>query len=216
LMTKAVAMMLKFDIGGLPVLARGKLVGIITQSDFLRRSELGTEQRPLRWLEYLTDIGPLAEEYAHSHGRKVEEVMTRDVVTVAVDAPLDEVVRLMEKHDIKRVPVLRGGELVGMVSRSDILHAFIVLSPKPNSASVSDAEIHRQIETELDKQAWAQQSAIDVRVNDGIVDLSGAILDQRQRTALRVAAENVSGVKQVRDRLVLSQSARPQRAGRGS
>ncbi len=133
-----------------------------------------------------------------------------------MDAPLDEVVRLTEKHDIKRVPVLRGSELVGMVSRSDILHAFVVLSPKPNSASVSDAEIRRQIETELDKQAWAQQSAIDVQVNDGIVDLSGAMLDQRQRTALRVAAENVSGVKQVRDRLVLSQAVRPQRAGSGA
>jgi CBS domain-containing protein len=205
LMTTAAEMMLKFDISGLPVVSRGKLVGIITEGDFLRRLELGTEDQPRLRLSDPTEIGPLAEAYAHSHGRKVEEVMTRDVVTATEDTALDDVIKLMAKHNIKRVPVLRNGVLVGMVSRSNILHAFIVLSSKPASESVSDAEIRQRIETELENCSWALQTPVGVQVKDGVVDLSGIIGDPRQRVALRIAAENVLGVKIVRDRLILRQ-----------
>jgi CBS domain-containing protein len=205
--TKAARMMLLYEISGLPVIdSSGKLVGIVTEGDFLRRAELGTERHRKRWVELLVDIGPLAEEYARSHGRKVEEVMTRDVVTVTEDASLEEVARLMERHCIKRVPVLRDAEVIGVVSRANFLRALIVGSPKPASAAASDGAIREQILAQLEKQAWTPHAAVNVGVKDGIVDLGGIILDKRQRSALCIAAENVPGVKEVRDRLVLGQA----------
>ena len=117
LMTKAAHMMLQYDISGLPVVnSKGELVGIITEGDFLRRAEFGTEHNRGRWIKYVADIGPLAAEYARSHGRKVSGVMTKHVVTVTEDTSLEEVVQLMEDHRIKRVPVLRGEKLVGIVT----------------------------------------------------------------------------------------------------
>jgi CBS domain-containing protein len=205
--TKAARMMLLYEISGLPVIdSNGKLVGIVTEGDFLRRAELGTERHRKRWVELLVDSGPLAEEYTRSHGRRVEEVMTRDVVTVTEDTSLEEVARLMERHRIKRVLVLRDAKVIGIVSRADFLHALIVLSPKPASAPASDGAIREQILAELEKQDWTPRAPVNVGVKNGIVDLDGVILDERQRAALCIAAENVPGVKEIRDRLVLSQA----------
>src|SRR5208282_4251086 len=105
-MHKAAKLMLQYEVSGFPVVDRGKLVGIITEGDFLRRVEIGTERRRARWIEVLAGPGRLAEEYAHAHGRKVGEVMTREVVTVAEEASLEEAVGLMESHRVKRLPVL--------------------------------------------------------------------------------------------------------------
>lgn len=204
-MVEAAHMMLKFEIGGLPVVnSGGKLVGIVTEGDFLRRAELGNENRE-RWIKYVTDVGRLAEEYTRSHGRKVSEVMTRNVVTVTEDTSIAEVARLMEHHLINRVPVLSNGAPIGIVSRSNLLHAFIVLSKPTNSAPVSDATIREHIGAELAKQVWMAPSNVNVLVSNGIVDLDGTVLNPRQRMAVRVAAENAPGVKEVYDRLVLSQ-----------
>ena len=203
LMTKAAHMMLQYDVSGLPVInAKGELVGIITEGDFLRRAEFYTEHNRGRRIKYVTDIGPLAAEYARSHGRKVSQVMTKHVVTVAEDTSLEEVVRLMEDHRIKRVPVLRGEKLVGIVSRSNLLHAFIVLSPKTSSVPVSDATIKTQIETELQEEGWTARANVEVLVTEGAVELRGLIFDERQRMALSIAVENVPGVTRVDDHLI--------------
>jgi CBS domain-containing protein len=119
-MKKAAQLMLQYDMSGFPVMDRGKLVGIVTEGDFLRRTEIGTERHRTRWIELLVAPGQLADEYAHAHGRKVEEVMTRDVVTVAEDASLEEAVRLLERHHIKRLPVVKGGAMVGILSRANL------------------------------------------------------------------------------------------------
>src|SRR6476469_407793 len=112
---EAIRIMLQRHISGLPVVDKeGGLVGIITEGDFLRRAETGTQRRRPRWLEFLVGSGRLAQEYAHSHGRKVSEIMTPDPVTVEEDAPLDDVVKLMEKRQIKRVPAVRGNNVVGL------------------------------------------------------------------------------------------------------
>ena len=210
LMADAAHMMLKFDISGLPVVdSRGTLVGIVTEGDFLRRAEFGDDNKDNRerWIRYVPDIGPLAEEYTRAHGRKVSEVMTPNVVTVTEDTSIAEVARLMLHHHINRLPVLSNGVPVGMISRSNLLHAFIVLSKPAHSAPVSDATIREQIGAELAKQAWMTRSAVSVLVNNGIVGLEGTVLIPRQRTAARVAAENVPGVKEVRDCLTLSQAS---------
>src|SRR6266704_1812224 len=120
LMRKAAQLMLQYDVSGFPVLDRGELVGIITEGDFLRRGETGTERHRTRWIEVLAGPGRLAEEYAHAHGRKVGEVMTREVVTIAEDASLEEAVRLMERYHINRLPVVKSDTMVGILSRGNL------------------------------------------------------------------------------------------------
>ena len=114
---EAIDLMTKNHISGLPVIdASGALVGMVTEGDFLRRAETGTARKRPRWLEFLVGPGRLAEEYVETHARKVGEVMTRDLVTIAEDTPLAEVVHQMEHRRVKRLPVMRGTQVVGIVS----------------------------------------------------------------------------------------------------
>lgn len=200
---EAVRIMLLRHISGLPVIKKdGSLVGIVTEGDFLRRTETGTQRRRPRWLEYLVGPGRLADEYTRSHGRKVHEIMTAGALTVTEDTPLDEVVRLMEKRRIKRLPVVRGSEVVGIVSRANLVHALAGLAREVKPTAASDQAIRDRIVAELAGQTWAPTALINVIVRDGVVELWGAITDERERAAIMVAAENASGVKGVNDHLV--------------
>jgi len=201
---QAIRIMLQRRISGLPVIdGAGRLVGIVTEGDFLRRIETGTERRRPRWLEFLIGPGRLADEYTHSHGRKVNEVMTPEPITVNEDAPLDEIVRLMEKRQIKRIPVLRGQQVVGIVTRANLIHALVSVSSEVQpSAESDDAVIRTLFLTELGKEKWAPIALINPIVRNGIIELWGIITDDRERQALIVAAENIPGVKAVRDNLV--------------
>ncbi len=126
---EAARLMLQHHISGLPVVDEGgKLVGVLSEGDFLRRRETRTEHKRSRWLEFLMGPGRIAAEYSHSHGSKVSEVMTTDVQTVADDTPLEEIVELMERKRIKRVPVLCGEQLVGIVTRSNLMHAMVSMA----------------------------------------------------------------------------------------
>jgi CBS domain-containing protein len=126
---EALRLMLQHKISGLPVVdEKGNLAGIVTEGDFLRRAETGTERKRSRWFEFLVGPGALAADYVRSHARRVDEVMTTDIHTITEDAPLDDVVALMEKHRIKRLPVMRGGELVRIVSRANLLHALAAIA----------------------------------------------------------------------------------------
>jgi CBS-domain-containing membrane protein len=191
--------MLQYAISGLPVVdAADRVVGIITEGDLLRRTETGTERRHRpRWLEFLLGPGRLAEEYVHSHSRKVEEVMTRQVVTVAEETPVGEIARLMEQHRIKRVPVIRDNSVVGIVSRANLLRGLARLTDEAPAATANDLAIREQILAELDARAWGRRAPIDIVVRNGIVQLWGPVSDERVAQALRVAAENVAGVKGV-------------------
>lgn len=199
---QAVRIMLQRRISGLPVIGKdGRLAGMVTEGDFLRRAETGTERRRPRWLEYLVGPGRLADEYTHSHGRKVSEIMTVDPVTVTEETSLEEVVKLMEKRQIKRLPVVRGDEVVGIVSRANLVHALAGMARELKPVAVGDQGIRDRLVAELAKQPWAPVALIDVIVKEGIVDLWGTITDERERQAIIVAAENVPGVKRVNDHL---------------
>ncbi len=199
----AARLMLDHRISGLPVLdAEGKLVGIVTEGDFLRRAETGNLRRRTRWIELLLGPGRLADEYVHTHGRKVEEVMTREVVSVGENASLDEVAALMEKRRVKRLPVLRGGQLVGIVSRANLVRALLMLTRTSASPLPGDRAIRDRILAAVDKEPWGPSRTINVVVRDGRVDLYGSIFDEREREALRVLVENIPGVKGVQDHLV--------------
>jgi len=199
---EAARLMLDHGISGLPVVdAEGRLAGIVTEGDLLRRAETGTERRRPRWLELLIGPGKLASEYVRTHGRKVADVMTGDVVSVGEDVPLPELIDLMERKRIKRVPVLRDGRIVGIVSRANLVRALAALAREIAPASATDAAIRARLLDEIDRQPWGPRGSIDVAVRNGTVDLWGVILDERERRALRVAAENVPGVTAVRDHL---------------
>ena len=199
----AEALQLMFDhhISGLPVVdGKAGLVGILTEGDLLRRSEIGTAGQRSRWLDLLI-TGRLANEYVRTHTRRVDDIMTRDVVSVAEDTPLTEVVRLMERHRIKRVPVVRDGALIGIVSRADLLRAIRRLLVTEPKTAASDETIRQHVLAELARAPWAPHG-LTVDVANGVVTLNGVILDEQKRSALRVAAENVPGVKAVADRIV--------------
>jgi CBS domain-containing protein len=198
----AIRLMLDSNVSGLPVLDDGKVVGIVTEGDLLRRGETGTQRRRPRWLEILMGPGRMADEYVTTHGRKVQEIMTADLVSVAGDTPLEEVVGWMERRRIKRVPVIEGDALVGIVSRLDLLRALLRTIEMEHSEERDDDEIREQILAELAKAAWAPRDGLSVSVKDGVVDLNGVILEEKEREALRVLVENVPGVRSVEDHLV--------------
>lgn len=200
---EAIRLMLQNRISGLPVVdAAGDLVGLVTEGDFLRRAEDNTEKHRPHWLEFVLGPGRLAGEYARSHGRKVGEVMSTDAITAQENTPVEEIVRLMETKHIKRVPIVRGKKVVGIVSRANLLHVLGRLAAEAKPTAQTDSEIRTKIIAELAKQSWAPVAGVNILVQDGIVELKGAIFDERQRQALKVAAENVAGVKAVRDHLV--------------
>jgi predicted transcriptional regulator len=193
--------MLDHRISGVPVVnARGKLVGMITEGDCLRRVETGTQiKRPL-WREIFTGPEKLAEEYIRAHGRKVSEVMTTNPITVTEDNDVSEIIHLREKNRIKRLPVMRGDALVGIVSRANLIQALSGLLRHAN-VSQTDAEIRNNIVTALAKLPWPAGEFVNVTVNDGVVDLWGSFTAFHQDEAAVVAAENVPGVKEVRNHL---------------
>jgi CBS domain-containing protein len=200
---QAARLMLQHHISGLPVIDKdGNLVGVLSEGDFLRRRETKTERRRSRWLEFLMGPGRIASEYSHSHGSKVSEVMTTDVHTVDELTPLEDIVELMERRRIKRVPVVCGGQVVGIVTRSNLMHAMVSLARVTQPAAKDDAAIRERLLAEMQKELWAPVATANVVVHDGVVELWGVIVDERQREALKVAAENIPGVKAVNDHLV--------------
>ena len=178
-------------------------MGIVSESDFLHRVEIGTEKRRARWIEFLLGPGEIAEAYVMSHSRKVGDIMTRDVVTVAANASLSEIVAVMDKRKVKRVPVVTGDELIGIVTRSDLLRALNALRhAAPPAQPLNDQAILEKLMGELKTQGFASPRTLDVTVDHGQVSLTGEIFDERQRAALICAAENIPGVTKVVDHLV--------------
>jgi CBS domain-containing protein len=198
---EAANIMLQRHISGLPVSdAAGKLVGIVSEGDFIRRSEIGTQRNRGRWLKFLLGAGEAAAEFVHEHGRKISEVMTRDPLTISEDTPLEEIVKTMENNGVKRLPVMRGDKLVGIVSRANLLQAVATLARDIPDPTADDDHIRRRIVDTLGKNDWCP-FGLNVVVRDGIVHLSGVITEERSRQASIVGAENVAGVKKVHDHL---------------
>ena len=197
----AARLMLERHVSGLPVVdTAGKLVGIVSEGDFIRRSEIGTQKKRGRWLKFLLGAGEAATEYVHEHGKKISEVMTRDPITITEDTPLDEIVTSMETNGVKRLPVMNGPKLVGIVSRANLLQAVAGLARDIPDPTADDDHIRSRIMAAIDKNDWSP-FGLNVIVRDGIVHLSGVITEERSRQAAIVAAENVAGVRKVHDHL---------------
>ncbi len=193
--------MLQKHVSGLPVVdAAGKLVGIVSEGDFIRRSEIGTGRKRGRWLKFILGPGKAATDFVHAHGRKVAEVMTKTPLTITEDTELEEIVELMEKNHVKRLPVMRGDQVVGIVSRANLLQAVASLAREIPDPTADDDHIRNRVIDALEKYDWCP-FGLSVIVRDRIVHLSGVITEQRSRQAAIVAAENVTGVKKVHDHL---------------
>jgi CBS domain-containing protein len=198
---EAASIMLQRHVSGLPVVDAGdKLVGIVSEGDFIRRSEIGTGRKRGRWLRFILGPGKSAADFVHEHGRKVSEVMTSSPLTITEDASLAEIVDLMEKNHVKRLPVIRGDRVVGIVSRANLLQAVASLARQVPDPTADDDHIRNRVIDTLEKADWCP-FGLSVIVKDGIVHLSGVITEEGSRQAAVVAAENVSGVKKVHDHL---------------
>jgi len=198
---EAAQKMLENHVSGLPVLdATGRLVGIVSESDFLRRSEIGTQQRRPRWLQFFLSPSHSADDFIHERGRKVADVMTSDPIVVDESTQLDELVRLMETNGIKRLPVLRDDRLVGIITRSNLLQAVASMAKEIPDPTADDDHIRERIIRTLEATDW-RPTGLQVAVRNGVVHLHGLIFNDSARRASIVAAENTAGVKQVRDHL---------------
>jgi CBS domain-containing protein len=199
-------LMVERRVSGLPVLNdNGTLVGMVSEGDLLRRPEIGTQKHRRRWVSFFSGVDSQAREFTKSHALRAGDVMTEQVIHVSGETPLGDVVGLMEKHNIKRLPVLSDGKLVGIVSRADLLRALAAtrVEPMPPPAE-SDATIRAAMIDVLKIEEWAMSAMVNVIVSEGVVHLWGVIDSDDQRQALRVAAENIPGVTAVEEHLSFS------------
>jgi len=191
--------LLEHRISGLPVVAGdGTVVGIVSEGDLLGRVADSDEHRRSWWLRMLCDPGAEAEHYAKVHGRTVRDVMTEDIISIDEDMSVAAIARLLETKRIKRVPVLRQGKLVGVVSRADVLRSLAAGPERPVSPAAADDEVLRKaVLDELRQTDWAPTANLNVMVSDGVVSYWGFVDSPAQEKALRIAAESVPGVKGV-------------------
>ena len=194
------ALLFMHRISAVPVVANGKLAGIVSEADLLHRHEIGTEgtRAGSRWLQLLSGDGSVSA-YVKSHATRARDVMTRDVVTVRPDTPLAEVATLLERRRVRRVPVVEGEHVVGILSRSDLVKALAAKGKEISTGDTRDGAIRARLIADLEKQPWWHSAPGNVTVTDGVVHYFGAVEGDEQRRAARIAAENVPGVRRVED-----------------
>ncbi len=198
----AVRIMLEHRVSGLPVVdSAGRLVGIVTEGDLLRRPELGTEGKQGSWLKALLSSASLAKDYVRTHGRHVSEIMTVDPIYVEPETSLADVAEAMQQNNVKRLPVLQNGTLVGVISRADLLGALALKLSETTHGTSSAETIRNYILSTLTRERWAPRSTVRIEVQGDVVNLEGTVLSEEERQAVKVIAENAPGVKKVNDKL---------------
>ncbi|MGE0358119.1 MAG: CBS domain-containing protein [Burkholderiales bacterium] len=207
--TDVAKILLERHISAAPVVDEtGKLLGIVSEGDLMRRPESGTERRPSWWLTLISDPQDEARQYLKSHGLHARDVMSRHVITVQETAPLQEVATLLEKHRIKRVPVVKDGKVVGIVSRANLLQA-LVAQPQPAPLQADDLALRQAVQDAI-KATGARTLYVNVVVSNGVVHLWGIAYTEDEKNAMCVAAEGVRGAQEIRERI----SILPRGAGR--
>jgi len=200
---EAARLMADHDVSALPVVDdAGRLIGIISEADLIHRQEIGTSKQRPWWLEAVTPATTLAGEFAKSHGRKVHELMSAHVVSCAEDTPLAEIATLLERHRIKRLPVLREGVLVGVVSRSNLIQALASAKAPVGTTLDTDRAIRAEILKKLEDQSWTDFGSRNIIVTNGVIHIWGLVGSENERTGLLALAENIAGAKGVVDEMI--------------
>ncbi len=195
-------LLLENRISGVPVVdAAGKLLGIVSEGDLLHRAEAGTEQRRSRFLSLFSSNEARATEYIKSHARKIGDIMTTDVITASAETPLRDIASLLEKHGIKRVPIVDDGRLLGIVTRANLIEA-LAAAPAPQPA-VDDTKLRNDVMNKINGKSWARPYLVNALVQDGTVELWGIVSTESEKNALRVVAEVTPGVRAVKDNLTV-------------
>ena len=200
-LSTAITLMVQERLSGLPVLdGAGQLVGILSEGDLLRRVELGSGSADESWWSRLLSSHGSAETFRRTNGRQVQDVMTESPITTEENASLGDAARLMQKHRIKRLPVMSKGELVGLLSRADFVKALrIFVAPTYEEAAISDREIKERILVDLRHQDWSANCDTEVAVHEGKVVLRGFVPSRDHQASVRIIAENIPGVVSVDD-----------------
>lgn len=199
-----VRLLLSRGISGVPVLnGEGKVTGLVSEGDLLRRAELGTQKQRGSWLAFFTGTATLAHEYVRSHGEVARDIMTRSVITVGPGTSLAEIADVMEERRVKRVPVLEGDVLVGIVSRSNLLRTLASTVPAVQGGTADDDAIRAGLQAELAGQAWSRRADNSVVVSDGVVHLWGLVTTREEQRALELAANGIAGVKGVQSHMIV-------------
>ena len=190
-------------ISAVPVVdSENRVIGMVSEGDLLHRAETGTERRQSWWLEMMASTNRLAGDYIKSHSGNVKDVMTRDVLSVTETTSVADIAILLETNRIKRVPVLRDGKLVGIVSRANLVRALAMTINEPTSSTeADDRTIRDNLLAELKAQRWAEVAPANITVKDGVVHLWSSYLSEQEKRALVVAAENIPGVRRVEDHM---------------
>jgi CBS domain-containing protein len=185
----------------------GGLIGIVSEGDLVHRVEVGTERHPSWWLEFLAGKQALAYDYIKSHGRRAGDLMTRNVITVSEETPLNEVASLLDEHQIKRVPVVDNGKIVGIVSRANLVRALINRPQGVASKEVEASVLRDNIFTKLQSERW-WPGGVNIIVYGGVVELWGVVESQVQKDAIRVAVEVTPGVRTISDNITVQKRLR--------
>jgi CBS domain-containing protein len=198
------ALLVTHRIGAVPVISGDRrLLGIVSQTDLVHRSETGTEKRRKWWLEAFADPEVKARQYVKSHGHKAEDVMTRHVVSVSESASLAEVADVLDTHRIRQVPVVSDGRLAGMISRADLVRVLAEVSITGATARPDNGALQKAIWDQIKSQPWLKAAYVNLAVKDGAVEIWGAVDSDEQRRALKVLVEGVPGVARVDSKVTL-------------
>ncbi|MEI9806193.1 MAG: CBS domain-containing protein [Pseudolabrys sp.] len=200
---EAIALLVKHDISALPVVEPdGTLIGVLSEADLLERKELGAEHGHPWWVETLMPASELAEEFAKAHGKKVSELMTTDVISAEEETPVSDIAALLERQRIKRVPIVRDGKVVGVVSRSNLIQALASSQATAAPKSQDDRTIRLELLDRLEQQNWTDFGGRNIIVQDGVVHLWGLVGSESERKALTSLAHEVPGVASVADEMI--------------
>jgi CBS domain-containing protein len=198
------ALLLDRRISAVPVVdGEGHVLGIVSEGDLLHRSESGTEHQRSWWLQLFADPDTLAKEYVKSHAVQAKDIMTRHVVSVSPDTKLADVADILDSRAIKRVPVVEDGRLAGIISRADLLRA---LTTSRKAGASDDHAIRETLTQRMRTEPWVHTLYINTVVENGVVNLWGIVATKQQAQALRVLAETVPGVREVKDELIVRSS----------
>jgi CBS-domain-containing membrane protein len=197
-------LLLRNRISAVPVVSgNGEILGIVSEGDLLNRPESQTTHRKSWWLDALASKQTLAAEYIKSHSRQVTDVMTRDVITASPETSVAEIAALLEKNGIKRVPIVKNGKIVGVVSRANLLQGLATAKNKAPLAQPADSAIREKVMARLSNERWTRPALISVTVQDGTVELWGIVESSSERKAVHVLTEGTPGVRAVNDNLMI-------------